>query len=83
MKRVEIIKLTLTGAPDNGFPLNALKTLFRLSRVLLELKKYIFFVAIKFISVRSSLCNLSLFEITRVSVLFTRKFEMQFIVFRK
>ena len=42
------------GAPRDGFLLNALNTLFRLSRVLLDLLKYILIGAIKLISVRSS-----------------------------
>ena len=37
----------------------------------------------KFISVRSSYGNLSLFEVTRASVLFSQKFKQQFKVFRK
>ena len=39
--------------------------------------------AIKFVSARSPLGNLNLFEITRASVLFSRKFQMQFNVLRK
>ena len=37
----------------------------------------------RFVSVRSSQGNLSLFEIARASVLFSRKFQMQFNVLRK
>ena len=44
----------LSGVPNNGFLKNALKTLFRLPRVLLDLKKYILIRAIKSISVASS-----------------------------
>ena len=67
-----------TGAPNDGFLLNALKTLFSLSRVLLDyFQKYILIGAMKFISVRSSQGNLSLFEITRASVLSSRKFQMR------
>ena len=44
----------LSGAPNDGFLHNALKTLFRLPRVLLDLKKYILIGAIKSISVPSS-----------------------------
>ena len=36
-KRVETMMLTSDGGNRQRFPLNALKTLFRLSRVLLEL----------------------------------------------
>ena len=36
-KRVETMMLTSDGGTRQRFPLNALKTLFRLSRVLLEL----------------------------------------------
>ena len=56
--------------------LNTLKTLFGLSRVLLDLQKCILSSAIKLVSVvcvRSSKGNLSLFEITP-SVLLSRKF---------
>jgi len=45
----------VAGAPNDGFLLNhALKTLFRLSRVLLDLKKCILRSAIEFVSIRSS-----------------------------
>ena len=44
----------LSGAPNDGSLLNALKTLFTLSKVLLDLQKYILIGAIKFISVESS-----------------------------
>ena len=37
------IKRSLQGAPNDDFLLNTLKTLFRLSRVLLDLYKYILF----------------------------------------
>ena len=43
-----------SGAPNDGFLLNALKTLFWLSRVLLDLLKCILREAVKFVSVRSS-----------------------------
>ena len=43
-----------SGAPNDGFLLNTLKTLFRLSRVLLDLLKGILSDAIKFVPVRSS-----------------------------
>lgn len=52
-----------TGAPNNGFLRNTLKTLFRLSRVR----------AIKFVSLQSTQGNLSLFEITRASGWFPPK----------
>ena len=70
----EISASNLRGT-QRGFLLTALKTLFRLSRVLSDL-----WIsgnaggAIKFVPVRSSLGSLSLFEITRASVLFSRKF---------
>ena len=70
--------LLYTGEPNDVFPLNALKKHFRLSRVLSALWKCILSSAIKFVSVRSSQGNLSLFEITRASVLFSRKFQTQF-----
>ena len=72
-----------TGAPNDRFLLNALKTLFSVPRVLLDLQKCILSGAIKFVSVRSSQGNLSLFEITRASVLFSRQFQMQFNALRK
>ena len=59
--------LQLSGEPKDGFLLNTLKTLFRLSRVLLDLQKSILSGSVKFVSVRSSQGNLSLFEITRAS----------------
>ena len=62
----------LEGAPNDSFLPNTLTTLFRLSRALLDLKKCILTGAIKLISVRSW-GNLSLFEITRVSVLLDEK----------
>ena len=52
----------IPGAPKDGLLLNALKTLFRLSRVLLDLWKYILISAIKFISVRSSWVQLESFR---------------------
>jgi len=42
------------GAPNDGFLLNALKTLFWLSKVLLDLKKSILSDAVKSTSVQSS-----------------------------
>ena len=42
--------LDKSGAPNEGFLLNTLKTLFRLSRVLLDLSKCIINGAIKFVS---------------------------------
>ena len=62
----------LEGVTNDSFLPNTLKTLFRLSRALLDLKKCILTGAIKLISVRSW-GNLSLFEITRVSVLLDGK----------
>ena len=55
----------ISGAPNDDFLQNTLKTLFRLSRVLLDLQKCILSGATKFLSVRSSQGNLSLFAITR------------------
>ena len=52
----------LRGTPNDGFLLNALKTLFGLSRVLLDLQKYILSGAIKFISVRPCLGQLESFR---------------------
>ena len=46
-------KWNKTGAPNDDFLLNTLKTLFRLSRVVLDLKKYILSGGIKLDSVRS------------------------------
>ena len=53
-------------------------TFFKLSRVLLDIQKCILGGAIKFVSVRSTQGKLSLFEISRDSVLFPRKCLMQF-----
>ena len=65
----------LSGAPNNGFLLNALKSLFRPSTVLFDLQKYNLTSAIKFISVQSFYSNLSLFQITKASELFSRNFR--------
>ena len=73
----------LTGASNDGFLLHTQKTLFRLSRVLLDLQECILSGAIKFVSVRSSQGNLSLFEIIRAPVELSRKLQMQFNVLRK
>ena len=43
-----------SGAPKDGFLLNALKSLFRLSGALLDLQKCNLSGAIKFASIRSS-----------------------------
>ena len=67
-----------SGAPNDSFLPHTLKTLSRLSRVLLDLQKCIPIGAAEFESVRSSQGNLSLFEITRASVLFSRQFQVQF-----
>ena len=74
-----------SGAPNDSFLPHSLKTLFRLSRVFLDLQKCILSGAIKFVSVRSSQGNLSmsLFEITRASVLFSLKFQTQLSALRK
>ena len=68
-------------APNDGFLLNTLKTVFRLSRVLLD-QKCTLSGAITFLSVRSSQGNLNLFEITRASVLFSQEFQIQWNVLR-
>ena len=49
-----LVNMQLTGAPNDGFFLNTLKTLLRLSRVLLDLWKCILSGAKKIVSVRSS-----------------------------
>ena len=69
---------------NDDFLLNTLKTRFRqLQSTFSSLEThYILSVAIKFVSVRSSYWTLSIFEITRASVLFSRNFYMQFIVLR-
>ena len=74
-----------SGAPNDSFLPHSLKTLFTLSRVFLDLQKCILSGAIKFVSVRSSQRNLSmsLFEITRASVLFSLKFQTQLSALRK
>ena len=74
-QRVAIV--CFTEAPNDGFPLNTFKTLFRLSRILLDLQKCILSGFVEFVSDWSSQGNLSLFEITRASVLFSQKFWMQ------
>ena len=69
--------LTVQGHPTmvcRVLVLNALKSLIRLSRILLDLSKCIQSCAIKLVSFRSSKGNYRLFEITRASVLFSRKF---------
>ena len=65
----------LRGTPNDGFLLNALKTLLRLSRVLSDLQECILSGAIKFVSVRSSKDNLSLFETTRASYYFPENLD--------
>ena len=74
-----------SGAPNDSFLPHSLKTLFRLSRVFLDLQKCILSGAIKFVSVRSSQGNLSmsLSEITRASVIFSLKFQTQLCASRK
>ena len=54
LKKVPICCVLFSGAPNDGFLLNTLKTLFRLSRVFLDIWKCIISGAIKFVSVRSS-----------------------------
>ena len=65
--KTKLKDLDQSVAPNHGFLLNALKTLFKLSRVLLDLQKYIIVGAKKFISVRSSQGTQFFFEITRAS----------------
>ena len=65
------VLMVITGAPNDGFLLNTLKTLFRLSRVLWISRNDILSCAIKFVSVRSSSGNVSVLKITRASVLFS------------
>ena len=48
------VLMVITGAPNDGFLLNTLKTLFRLSRVLWISRNDILSCAIKFVSVGSS-----------------------------
>ena len=58
----EIVEIS--GAPNDSFLLNTLKTLLRRSRALLELQNGILSGAIKFVSVRSSQGNLSQINLT-------------------
>ena len=51
---LRLVAIEKTGAHNDGFLLNALKTLFRQSRVLSDLWKCILSGAIKFVAVRSS-----------------------------
>ena len=60
-KALEISRSNYTWTPNDGFLPNALKTLLRIFRVLLDLQKCILTGAIKFVSVRSYQSNLSLF----------------------
>ena len=71
-QRVAIV--CFTEAPNDSFPLNTFKTLFRLSRILLDLQKCILSGVVEFVSDWSSQGNLSLFEITRASDLRRREF---------
>ena len=65
----------LNRGTQRWFPPKTLKALFRLSRVLLDLKKYTLSGTIKFVSVLSSQGTFSLFEITRASVFFPKNFR--------
>ena len=56
------LAVVFSAAPNGGFRLIALKTLFRLSRVLSDLQKCILRGVKKIISVRSSKGNLNLFD---------------------
>ena len=66
IKRLATPKLHSTsqgsGAPNVVFVLNTLKTLFRLSRELLDLEKFILSGAINFVSVRSSFWRTRVFS---------------------
>ena len=70
-----ILVVAFSGARRYGFLQNTLKTLFRLCRVLLDIQKCILSGATKLLSVWSSKGNLSLFEITRASALFSENFR--------
>ena len=69
-----------TGALNDGFLKYIENTFLVIHKVLLALQKCILSGAIKFVSVRPFQGNLSLliFEITRNSELFSRKFQLQF-----
>ena len=77
------VTILLSGAPNDGFLLNAFKSLFRLSRVLLNLKKCIINGAVNFVSVRSILGGLEAFRNCKGAVLFYRKVYMQWNILRK
>ena len=72
-----------TEAANDGFPLNKFKTLFRLSRELLDQLRCVLSGVVEFVSVWSFQGNLSLFEIIRASVLFSPKFQMQISTFTR
>ena len=74
---------TRLGYPTTVFTSSALKTLFWLSRVLLDLQICILRGAAKYVSVRSSWEILSVFEISRASILFSPKFQIQLSVLHK
>ena len=77
--KTELIKIFvsslqyLSGAPNDGFLLNSLKTLFSLSRVLLDIQKCILSGTINLYPFGHPRGNSSLFEISRNSILFSRK----------
>ena len=65
----------ISAAPKDGFLLNALKTLFMLSRVLFDLQKCILSGARKFVSVRSSYGNSSLSKLQGLQCYFPENFR--------
>ena len=77
-KSTELCSLAAVVPQSRGtqrrFLPNAVKKRFRLSRVILDLYKCILSGAIKFYLFGRPRRNLSLFEITKASVLFSRKF---------
>ena len=76
--KTELIKIFvsslqyLSGAPNDGFLLNSLKTLFSLSRVLLDIQKCILSGTINLYPFGHPRGNSSLFEISRKSIIFSR-----------
>ena len=68
------VTILLSGAPNDGLLLNAFKSLFRLSRVLLNLKKCIINRAVNFLSVRSIVGELEAFQNCKGQCYFIEKF---------
>ena len=69
------VTILLSGAPNDGLLLNAFKSLFRLSRVLLNLKKCIINRAVNFLSVRSIVGELEAFQNCKGQCYFIEKFK--------